>query len=1173
MRYYYRFFLWENGSKSTEYTNYLITPIFYEDRLNEELDTAEVILDSMPISLKTPFPPKTKFRIERYKTENYTDIPKTWDMVVEHDDVEEYASLPEVCCHRISLIEASVIAQGIHVDNIALTYELQDVTTKYKTYSSDTTKIVANIQNGGYNYVIHEKTYEDTHDANMGGFVDTRTAKFRNSYAYLWNEEDVILLNQLNLNLEISQNHNISFRIPRLFCYGSSNGQSLDKQLFQMNVKCNIYRYETQNGNIINNTKTLVLTQEDGPSFINISNDDWFYSDGTTAALRIIDNTIVEEDGLTIRPSVSTNFENIYSTAPSIAKVGNYNSNVNFVTDSLSAAEIENGKGYKYFIEVVANPTNSDGMLDYYEIGFYAMTAFVVSIVMIGNFDPEVKELEDYTNVYVKADFNCLDMSQSTESGYLIMKGNKYSCYELIRKALLTIDTQMFDNDEIGLDNIQYSIIFDPNWENRLKIAKVQETILENKNLWEVFLQIGYYLHAIPYLQFDTDGTDRFMLSFKQLGGTTRKNDSNNKITIYNSQNLSEYFTEYDSYVANIFSPQNEIDEWLVVKTNDESYLVSNNTSVLKTTYGISEILEFDITYDGGNGGEAGTASALEHIFEKSIYQILTADYNISPSMGDSLYYELGGNEINGLTYIPPSVNNDMPMALKRIVGRLFDNVSINSLKFNNLKFHIRYRTQDSMRVSQVRPDIQNFLKNSSYEKYPKHSQYYGQQDKIVDSERFSLNLFGKLVRVGNNIYQCQEQVVNDNDEKESGDLVVINGEPYYVTAVENEFYPDLTLQKVTYSKNYNQLSQIVTIPSEPRFYEVSERSKIRREKMEHDFFVISTISNENNINPRFLNQNTWQDFIKNIIFNKEAVTLPNYAWTSFIADKKREHRGSYGQYVPLEQMFPSSELDRTNPNQVLPKDSSDHSDCIVPLLHFPIKDGIIFEWDMEDNFKAGDAIDTEISDQSEAATTDEAYYALQSVRYCDILGRADLYKFRLFYKDNWSHSQAQSLPKACIEPAEANCQIYVPNDMVIGLDKDCREELSFNYQISLLHRNDDGDGDFITFSNLFGQKTSELYCCLLDSEVSMFNENTNVISANILADQVQYSFVEDYQTKQLKIDFQVPSGVNLKNVKSLVFYEIDENLDKVSYLAKNFKNGISGDSIPAFYVYPVFSN
>ena len=137
MKYYWRVFLWEGGSKSTEYTDNLIAPIFLEDKLDETMDTGEIILENMPIATRKAFPPKTKFRIERYLNADYTGEPKKWDMVVEHDDVEEYVGLPEICCHRIHVIEVSVVAQGMHTDNMALTYELQDVEMNYKTTQSD----------------------------------------------------------------------------------------------------------------------------------------------------------------------------------------------------------------------------------------------------------------------------------------------------------------------------------------------------------------------------------------------------------------------------------------------------------------------------------------------------------------------------------------------------------------------------------------------------------------------------------------------------------------------------------------------------------------------------------------------------------------------------------------------------------------------------------------------------------------------------------------------------------------------------------------------------------------------------------------------------------------------------------------------------------------------------
>ena len=382
MRYYYRLFLWENGQKAMELTNYLVAPLFLEDRLNEELDSGEIILDKVPITQKSPFAPKTKFRIERYKNSTYTDEPKIWDMMVDHDDVEEYMGADEFCCHRIFLTEPSVVAQGMHIDNISLTYELQDVTTNYKTYSSDLTNVAPNVQNGGYTYPIHELSEETESTSTQYGYTSSTTGKFKNTYAYIWDQQDLAEFNNLKLNLEISQNNPIYFNIPRLYCYGSSNGQSFDKQLFQINTTCRIYRYETQNGEIIDSTKTLILSQTSGPSNITVADNEWYYSDGSAASLRIINPG--DETGIGIA------FATRYGAAPIISRIGNYQSSVSFTTATLSDAEIENGKGYKYFIEIFANPENSDGLLDHYESGYYNFLSFssIYGVIRKVSYDP-----------------------------------------------------------------------------------------------------------------------------------------------------------------------------------------------------------------------------------------------------------------------------------------------------------------------------------------------------------------------------------------------------------------------------------------------------------------------------------------------------------------------------------------------------------------------------------------------------------------------------------------------------------------------------------------------------------------------------------------------------------------------------------------------------------------
>lgn len=171
MQYYWRIWLWENGAKAEELTQYMVVPFFHEGCLNQTINTAEVILDCMPIESKKAFPPKTKFRVERYTTADFSDSPKIFDLMVQDDNVEEYVGCPEICCHRIDMISPSVAAQGMHVDNISLTYELQDATLNYKTTRSDNTPVSVSINNGGSSQAGHSNESFSWPDILEGGGI------------------------------------------------------------------------------------------------------------------------------------------------------------------------------------------------------------------------------------------------------------------------------------------------------------------------------------------------------------------------------------------------------------------------------------------------------------------------------------------------------------------------------------------------------------------------------------------------------------------------------------------------------------------------------------------------------------------------------------------------------------------------------------------------------------------------------------------------------------------------------------------------------------------------------------------------------------------------------------------------------------------------------------------
>lgn len=1161
--YYWRVFLWENGHKSTEYTGYVVAPIFLEDKLDETLDSGEIILKSMPIASKKAFPPKTKFRLERYISEQYTDTPKTWDMVVDHDDVEEYEGCPEICTHRIYLTEASVVAQGMHVDNIALTYELQDVTLNYKTVvgKSDTLqdKGAITIASNGHHTPIHSNPQIKIPEGSQSA-----TYTFENSYYYQWDSGDD--LRSLKYEQDGREAHVISFTIPTLTALGCYTTGTW-REIFEMQTQTKVYRRLcNKNGSVVS-TETII-ERICGPASLGSAEVDEVYGiakqssiGGSSADLPMVARgtqiLAYDHNDTGLLRKIEKQFSDLYTSSFGV-DISTENANaqskeVSFNTAVLTEEQLAAGMYYEYEISCTRYPLYASTTLPTY----YSRQCYVLdnSYGLHQNMLTPTSQTINASTVYVNAKFRITDLSTTVEGDKFLASAEKYNCYDLVRKAMLTCDTQIFNNNTVGLDTVQYPITIDEETAASLRARTVYETIFEQKNLWEVLLQSGYYKHAIPRLDFATDGTDRFALKYRQLGATNKKADGSNKITVFNSRNLSEFFTQYDSYVTNLFSPQNVVDEWGVVKTSDSNYLVSNNTAEIHAKYPLEEIIEFDLTYNGV------TASALDMVFEEAIYSILTPSVDVRPSKACALYYKLGDTKIVGLNYAPPSVNNDAPYALKTILSALFGVDTSGNIQFNDIRYHIKYRTQDSLRVSQVRPDLQNFMKNSSYEKYPHHEQYFGQQDKIIDSERFTANLFGKLIRVGNAVYQRQE-CADAGSEKESGDLVEINGEPYYVTATENEYYADVILQKVTYSKNFNQLSNIVTIPSEPRFYEVSERSQVRREVRLMDFLLLTTKQNAAAANPTFINNSKWRDIAKSLIFADGSFALPNFAYTRFKADKLRSHNG-----VQVNKLFPSSEITRTSDNSVRPKDSSDHRDVIVPLLHFPLKNAIVFEWDMDDNFKAGDSIDTTISGTGK--TWDDSYYSMQSVRYCDVMGRADLFSFRLFNKTNWTIAQARRLPFAesgDFVPSESASAFYLSDSLSIGLDKDNREALSFNYQINLLHE----DATFVTYSNLFGQKSSRLKMCLLNKEASLFDDGVAMTARTIIADNVTYSLVNTSRNA-IEIRITRPANIDASAVKSIVLYEEDD-ASKYAYIAKNVGSVVDTDKFKSWWLYPVFT-
>ena len=191
-------------------------------------------------------------------------------------------------------------------------------------------------------------------------------------------------------------------------------------------------------------------------------------------------------------------------------------------------------------------------------------------------------------------------------------------------------------------------------------------------------------------------------------------------------------------------------------------------------------------------------------------------------------------------------------------------------------------------------------------------------------------------------------------------------------------------------------------------------------------------------------------------------------------------------------------------------------------------------------------------------------------MRYCDIMGRADLFDFELFDKNDWDIEESRKLPQATDYKMDT-ASSFSASSLPIALDKDNREALSFNYQISLLHE----DSDFVTFFDLFVTKNRLAGMCLLNIEVSMLDETVAIIRETVVTDtqngDVTFSLEKNKENAPLLVKFKRIGDFDISEVKSIVFYS-EEDGKKYPCLARNVSKCQDEKKLDSWEIYPIFS-
>lgn len=1190
-----------NGYRGTDYSANVLQGGEETEDITQELDTAEITLIGLPFYKE--FTPETKFIVDIVSKQNGIEEIRTLHLCVSRDTViQPILSDENYYDHHISFIEPSVVAQKRLVDNISATYKLKDVTLEEKPGFPEVTVGVQQDTSISFpEYPFGVRTYSSTTSTDwLGREVITEKIAYCGG-EYFSFEGALEIKNEAGETSGLLYNDIANYGVP-------TGGETL---VTEGKATFIIPKLKIHRGGKDGHHNTYIVL---GYASIDVTINEYDVNDPDTVTMTWR-KTIISNSDLGATNIIDDHYTNVLDGEWLLEQIG------------LVQAQPQTG-GYaspKYYYKKYTDKNAADATYEI-EIPIKVDKKYTVSIslhqfndtiqnngglINSGNpswgvwynvYTGEQPSFWEYairtrqyyltspnnyiSNVMTEAKKESMTASNTTGTGSFIFynadtktvvysSSTPYSALALLQKAILNASTyEKIDGVYIAdVNKSELPFYIDTQFQDELASTQIIENFYNQKNLWEICLEVGHYIHAIPRIEFGAD--DRFLITFDELGRTDKKTDTEStKVSIYNSRSVESYISATSSYVTNMVQLGGTISEWVTPKTTDEQLLVYNDTAEIIVSKPIIELLNVTVRcdnaskYEGIVDGEE--ADLTPYIYEENVYKLLGIDYKTIPNRGIAMYYSLGDNVIKGGQYQLPQELNDIytDYSFKKIIYSAYNGYPVVSppplvsetapywshYTIRDFSFRVTYRTKDSVRQNHIRPDLRKYLLNSKYDKYPEHNQFNNQTDIVVDSVSFGNNIYGTLIKTGNSTYETVEWHNDYTAVKHKGELYEIRGDLYYVSKVTHYVYSSHILSKVTFSKDYNELSMVVGIPSEPRFYEISEQSAISREKAIDEILLLTDNLNDlsygtnyvfNNFHLAQLMLDTGTDFAK-------------YALTVFKGDKDTS---LYDQTIG-------------EPNF--------YKEVLSPINAYSSENTLTYEWDMVDNYSAGDKV---------IVTTKDAYNSLWAVPYTDIYGKAALFDFYILGDITaLTANEIKALPESPIATKAdtgdgrtfvGNCDILATNvtqydtnfnGRGIGLLKDCRERISINYNLQLATSSD----TFVVSPFVFLPNKDSVSIVLLSQEVNKISNGYIPISAIIqpLNDNGEaldkyMSFAKTYNNvqngwgKTVTANFGIDLAGILAGVSSKHFEANNENYARVKSIAVVCNVDLNSVSVP----------
>ena len=1132
--------------KGTDYSANVLAAFNITDDLTEVLDVAELTLAGLPFSQE--FDPTTKFILELYDT-TAEQVVEYYHLAVAEDVVKQpVMSDNNYFNHTITFNEASVIAQGRIVDNCSETFKLKDVNINNESIYNPNKK-ASGINNPSS--ASAETTYYSQSDNLLRSKEDVCYKRkfnwvFTESYlpASDPNYGEASAWNKVKLYEPVSGIEHVKLPIPLLATYfgaKDSTGYETNMNLCSVTVEV----YSSDDG--VTWTKDTNLSRDVNPALSNATENNW------KCDWRFLERYGGENRGygMTKTQALRGQMQEYYK------KFADYDNTMSnrFVDIPLVANKqycvIVKPKIFATSLRELG--TNKDISLHHHYNRFYGDSenmlytyskSYLLSIFSLTlGIDYTISNGSTKIILPTTENYNGAPMMQIKFSTYVA--GSNMSVFLKSAPALsaydLFVDAQLKTQQttkEIGkyIKEKPLAYYLDKNDIDTLQSTEIIESSFNQKNFWEVLLEVGKYIHAIPYIEFGED--DRFVVRWRYLGQTEKALDVATKMSIFNSKSIENYVGALSSYVTNMIQRGAQIVEYVAPKSESEDLLVYNDVAVIKTSKPIIEIIGLSFrcinTQSPYYVSSNQEYDITDNIFEHNIYELLDIVASTKPNKGLAIYYNLGENVIRGLNYQLPSVNTgdgETEYAIKRIIGSvlLADHPDrwLN-IRVNDFAFKVTYRTKESVRSEQSRPDLRKYLINSKYETIPHHKQFNNQQDISVDSVKFGNQTYGKLIKTGNTDLKTTEWNDNISNLKKAGQLVDIRGNIYYVAKATHTYFQDHILSEITYSKDYNQLSEIIGIPSEPRFFEISEQSMVDRQVVIGENLLLTTDTNR-------ASSHTYTNtrLLRRLLFG--SYEYPKYAITQF-----------------------KNDADNPDPTQGLAQFSKDF---IHPISAYSIRNTLSFKWAMVDNFSAGDSVDAPASFPNPQPSTDQNYATLIHEQYTDVYGRADLIDFAIIqdlYDADFTKAKIRAFPKSPYRLQLSNIGRSYNSDYGNG---SALSNLSYYANPNDAHT--PITDDIVSFTIPYGPNVLGAWGNIVDSnDVSILPNmyltdgdyfiinfsGTYSIFAVSTDDEVYWTFTKVYTCNDLSAIQDILSAANFKDLGQQIMATSENDLDDIEF-------------------------